>query len=51
MIIISGKVLLVNNWRVMHGRTSFQGERTMSVCYVGRTEFMSRARVLGLVAP
>ena len=40
-----GTVLFIDNWRVMHGRASFQGKRTMTGCYVGRTEFMSRANV------
>lgn len=40
-----GTVLFIDNWRVMHGRASFQGKRTMTGCYVGRTEFMSRANI------
>ncbi len=44
-----GQVLLLDNWRTLHGRTSFCGSRTITGCYVGRAEFMSRARVMGLV--
>lgn len=44
-----GTVLFIDNWRVMHGRTGFQGERTMTGCYVNRSDFMSRAQVLGLL--
>lgn len=43
-----GKVLLVDNWRVMHGRKSFTGPRVMSGCYLSNDDFTSKARVLGL---
>lgn len=43
-----GTVLFIDNWRVMHGRTGFQGQRTMTGCYVNRSDFLSRAKVLGL---
>ena len=29
-----GTVLLVNNWRILHGRTAFEGQRTLSGCYI-----------------
>ena len=44
-----GRVLIVNNWRVMHGRAEFVGKRTLSVCYVGREDYMSKAKTFGLV--
>ena len=44
-----GTVLLINNWRVMHGRLSFEGKRIMSGCYIARDDFLSTARSLGLV--
>ncbi|XP_045108730.1 trimethyllysine dioxygenase, mitochondrial-like isoform X1 [Portunus trituberculatus] len=43
-----GKVLLIDNWRVMHGRKSFTGSRKMTGCYLGNDEFTSSARVLDL---
>lgn len=48
--IFTGNVLLVNNWRVMHGRTSFLGnERVMSGCYVNKEALESKARVLRII--
>ncbi|XP_050686095.1 trimethyllysine dioxygenase, mitochondrial-like isoform X2 [Eriocheir sinensis] len=43
-----GTVLLIDNWRVMHGRRSFSGRRAMIGCYLDNEEFTSSARVLGL---
>ncbi|XP_069696640.1 trimethyllysine dioxygenase, mitochondrial [Periplaneta americana] len=44
-----GTVLLIDNWRVLHGRGAYTGFRKMTGCYVGRADYMSKARVLGLV--
>lgn len=44
-----GDVVLVDNWRVMHGRNSFEGKRIMSGCYIERDAYLSRARTLGLL--
>jgi len=41
-------VLIVNNWRLLHGRTEFKGQRTLSGCYMGHMDFMSRCRSLGI---
>ena len=41
-------VLIVNNWRLLHGRTDFKGQRTLSGCYLGHMDFMSRCRSLGI---
>ena len=43
-----GWVLIVNNWRVLHGRTAFSGERSVVGCYISRTDFLSAAGVLGM---
>ena len=43
-----GTVLLVNNWRILHGRTAFEGQRTLSGCYIGHMDFMSRCRSLDI---
>ena len=43
-----GTVLLVDNWRVMHGRNGFTGKRIMSGCYALRDDYMSTAKSLGL---
>ena len=58
-----GTVLLVDNWRVTHARTSYTGPRCtsstihttttiprqLSGCYISRSDWRSRARVLGLL--
>ncbi|XP_037928007.1 trimethyllysine dioxygenase, mitochondrial [Teleopsis dalmanni] len=44
-----GTLVLFDNWRVFHGRLAYTGSRTMSGCYVQRTDFLSKARVLGLI--
>lgn len=44
-----GMVLLVDNWRVMHGRSGFTGKRVICGCYLPRDDWTSRARVMGLL--
>ena len=38
----SGEILLVNNWRLLHGRTAFEGNRLLSGCYLSMDVFKSR---------
>jgi gamma-butyrobetaine dioxygenase len=44
----AGDLYMVDNRRVLHGRTGFRsgGERHLQSCYIERDEFMSRLRVL-----
>jgi len=45
-----GQCLVVDNQRVLHGRTPFDGGvREMVGCYVGRDEYESRLRSVGLL--
>lgn len=44
-----GTVLIFDNWRVLHGRHAYNGKRTMTGCYVQRSEFMSVLRVNGFI--
>lgn len=39
-----GTVMIFDNWRVLHGRLSYSGKRTMTGCYVARTEYQSALR-------
>lgn len=39
-------LVVTNNWRVMHGRSSFDGKRRLVGCYVGMYDFLSRIREL-----
>ncbi len=41
-----GVPLLFDNWRVLHGRTAYQGQRRLCGCYLNREDFESRLRVL-----
>lgn len=45
-----GKVIFIDNWRVMHGRDSFTGLRQLCGCYLTRDDVLSSARVFGLQA-
>jgi len=44
-----GTVLIFDNWRVLHGRHAYDGKRTMTGCYVQRSEYMSVLRVSGFI--
>ncbi|XP_017486362.1 PREDICTED: trimethyllysine dioxygenase, mitochondrial isoform X1 [Rhagoletis zephyria] len=44
-----GTVVIFDNWRVYHGRHAYTGSRTMTGCYVQRTDFLSKARILGII--
>jgi trimethyllysine dioxygenase len=41
-----GTLVMFNNWRVLHGRSSFTGSRRLCGCYIGMDDFQSRLRVL-----
>ena len=42
-----GEALLFDNWRVLHGRLAFTGERRMCGGYLNREDIESRLRTLG----
>ena len=44
-----GTVLLIDNWRVLHGRAAFTGRRRMCGAYMARSDVLSRARSVGLL--
>ncbi len=41
-----GEVLLFDNWRTLHGRAAYQGERRLCGSYLNREDFESRLRLL-----
>ncbi|XP_078520607.1 trimethyllysine dioxygenase, mitochondrial-like [Lissotriton helveticus] len=43
-----GMVLLVDNWRILHGRESFTGSRRLFGYFLFRDDLLSRARLLGM---
>ncbi|KAI5805553.1 hypothetical protein DFH27DRAFT_551694 [Peziza echinospora] len=40
--LVPGRALIFDNWRVLHGRSSFSGSRRLCGAYVSRDDFMSR---------
>ncbi|XP_072231772.1 trimethyllysine dioxygenase, mitochondrial [Leuresthes tenuis] len=45
-----GKVIFIDNWRVLHGRESFTGLRQLCGCYLTRDDVLSTARCFSLQA-
>ncbi|EFX75501.1 hypothetical protein DAPPUDRAFT_306710 [Daphnia pulex] len=45
-----GTVMIIDNWRLLHGRESYQGERVLRGCYYSRSDFMSKARHYGIIS-
>ena len=41
-----GEAMLLDNWRVLHGRAAYTGQRTMCGAYINREDFESRLRLL-----
>lgn len=41
-----GTAIIFDNWRVLHGREAFTGDRTLSGGYIGGDDWKSRFRVL-----
>ncbi|ODV89286.1 hypothetical protein CANCADRAFT_58250 [Tortispora caseinolytica NRRL Y-17796] len=40
-----GRPMIFNNLRVLHGRTGFEGKRTMCGAYINRDDYVSRLRL------
>ncbi|XP_068188284.1 trimethyllysine dioxygenase, mitochondrial-like [Antennarius striatus] len=45
-----GRMVFLDNWRVLHGRESFTGQRELWGCYLTRDDVLSSARCFGLQA-
>ncbi len=48
-ILKPGELLIFNNWRVLHGRGSFNGKRKMKGCYINKEDFDSSCKINGLI--
>lgn len=46
-----GQMVLIDNWRVLHGRRAFSGERRMAGGYLNREDLESRIRTLSHAEP
>jgi len=44
-----GRLILIDNWRVLHGRTAFIGRRDMCGCYLPRDDWLNKARQVALL--
>ena len=47
-ILKPGELLIFNNWRILHGRGAFKGERKISGCYINKEDFDSSCRLNGI---
>ncbi len=47
-ILKPGELLIFNNWRILHGRGSFNGKRKMAGCYINMEDFRSKCKINGL---
>ncbi|GBP03087.1 Trimethyllysine dioxygenase, mitochondrial [Eumeta japonica] len=45
-----GLIVVMDNFRLLHGRTAFTGSRVLCGCYVSRSDWLDRARTLQLIA-
>lgn len=43
-----GTVMFFDNWRLLHGRTAFTGNRKLCGSYMSRSDFINKATLLGL---
>ena len=43
--LVPGKVLIFDNWRVLHGRSAFTGKRRICGGYVNRDDWISRYKM------
>ena len=44
-----GSVVFVDNFRILHARTAFNGRRILYSCYLPRDDVLSKTRLLGLL--
>ena len=48
-VLKQGELLIFNNWRILHGRGSFTGDRKMSGCYINKEDFDSSCRIHNII--
>ena len=41
-----GRVMIFDNWRILHGRKGFTGKRIMTGCYLSRMEYLNTLRTV-----
>ena len=44
-----GTIIFFDNWRILHGRSAFTGNRQFATIYIGRSDWRSKAKVLGVI--
>ena len=40
-----GTVMIIDNWRLIHGRQAYTGTKNIAGCFVSRTEFQYALRM------
>ncbi len=45
-----GQMMVFDNWRLLHGRRAYEGQRKMAGTYINREDFESRLREHGLMS-
>ena len=45
VLLKTGDMIFIDNWRVLHGRDAFLGHRNLIGCYIGNDEFESALRL------
>ncbi|KAI9553897.1 hypothetical protein GHT06_019167 [Daphnia sinensis] len=48
--LLPGTVMIIDNWRLLHGRNNYEGKRVLRGCYYSRSDFMSKARHYGIIS-
>ncbi len=44
--LIPGRVVAIDNWRVLHGRSTFTGYRRLCGCYINWDDYISRVQTI-----
>ena len=43
------QIVIVDNFRILHGRSGFTGDRVLLTAYAPRDEFISKARLMEVI--
>ena len=44
----SDEIVFIDNFRLLHGRSGFEGDRKLFTAYVPRDEWISKARIMNV---
>jgi trimethyllysine dioxygenase len=43
------QIVIIDNFRILHGRSGFSGDRVLLTAYAPRDEFISKARLMEII--